>query len=41
MFMRVGCYGDEDIVTEGRRRFKAYIEGTEVLNADIRSAVYR
>lgn len=41
MLMRVGCYGDEDTVTEGRRRFQAHIERTEVLDADIRSAVYR
>lgn len=38
---RLGRCGDEDTVTEGRRRFQVHIDGTEALNADIRSAVYR
>ena len=38
---RLGKYGDPDILSEGQRRFKAHVEGTEAINADIRSAVYR
>ena len=41
MLMRVGCYGDEDTVVEAQRRFQAHIDETEVLKANIRSAIYR
>lgn len=34
-----GC-GDADIVTECQHRFKAHVDGTESIPADIRSAVY-
>lgn len=37
---RLGKYGDPDVLREGQRRFKAHVEGTETINADIRSAVY-
>lgn len=40
LLARLGRYGDECIVEECQRRFKAHIEGTEIIPADIRSAVY-
>jgi len=33
--------GDEDVVKEARRRFKAHLENKEVIPADLRGACYR
>ena len=37
---RLGRYGDADVVTECQHRFKAHVDGTESIPADLRAAVY-
>jgi len=40
LLARLGRYGDPSVVEECQRRFKLHVEGTELIPADIRSAVY-
>jgi len=40
LLARLGRYGDQSIVAECQRKFRAHIDGTESIPADIRSAVY-
>lgn len=37
---RLGCYGDQDVLEECRKRFKDHIAGS-LIPADLRAAVYR
>lgn len=38
---RLGGCGDESLIAEAKRRFAAHLEGTQLIPADLRSAVYR
>ena len=40
LMSRLGRYGDADVVAECQHRFKAHVDGTEPIPADIRSSVY-
>lgn len=38
---RLGAFGDENVISESLKHFDAHSNGTKLLSADLRSAVYR
>lgn len=38
---RLGCYGDAEVIEECKKRFQAHVEGSQLIPADLRGAVYR
>ena len=37
---QLGKYGHEDTITESKRKFMCHVDGSDPINADLRSAIF-